>query len=191
MYLKLASMAKHQSTNNSAVTIFTDGPPSDDPAIQKGLDASKALEFIVEERKIKRLEAAGDVGVNVVLEDGEKVYMGFLVHKPITTLVAEDLVDGLGIETEQSPMAKTIKRHEPWGTTNVKGVYVAGDVGTPMTNVVGAMATGNILSRSSGSGIVLTASTLGSFAAAAIAHELCDEDDEIALEKYKEISNSR
>jgi hypothetical protein len=81
-------MAKYQSTNNSTVTIFTDGPPSEDPAIQKGLEASKALDFIVENRKIKRLEAADDVGVNVVLEDGEKVYMGFLVHKPVTTLWA-------------------------------------------------------------------------------------------------------
>lgn len=30
--------------------------------------------------------------------------------------------------------------------------------------------------------------TTSSIAAAAIAHELCDEDDEIALEKYREIS---
>jgi hypothetical protein len=103
MYLKLASMAKYQSTNNSTVIIFTDGPPSADPVIQKGLEASKARGLIIEERKIKRLEAAGDVGVNVVLEDGEAVYMGFLVH---TTLVTEDLVIDLGIETEQSPMAK-------------------------------------------------------------------------------------
>lgn len=69
--------------------------------------------------------------------------MGFLVHKPVTTLVAEDLVSQLGIETEQSPAAKTIKRNEPWGTTNVKGVYVAGDAGTPLTVVANAMAHGN------------------------------------------------
>jgi thioredoxin reductase len=137
-------MAKYQSTNNSTVTIFTDGPPSEDPAIQKGLEASKALDFIVENRKIKRLEAADDVGVNVVLEDGEKVYMGFLVHKPVTTLVAEDLVNDLGIETEQTPMAKTIKRNDLWGATNVKGVYVVGDVSTPLTFVTNAMAHGNI-----------------------------------------------
>jgi hypothetical protein len=66
MYLKLASMAKYQSTNNSTVTIFTDGPPLADPVIQKGPEASKARGLIIEERKIKRLEAAGDVGVNVV-----------------------------------------------------------------------------------------------------------------------------
>lgn len=144
MYLRLASMAKYQSTKESTVTIFTDGPPSEDPAIRKGLDASKALNLIIEKRRIKCLEAAGDVGVNVVLEDGEKVYMGFLVHKPVTTLVAVDLVIDLGIETEEGPISKTIKRNEPWGTTNVKGVYVAGDVGTPMTAVVGAMASGKI-----------------------------------------------
>jgi len=75
-------MAKYQSTNNSTVTIFTDGPLSADPVIQKGLEPSKARGLIIEERKIKCLEAAGDVGVIVVLEDGEAVYMGFLVHSP-------------------------------------------------------------------------------------------------------------
>lgn len=143
MYLELASMTKHQSTNNSALTIFTDGPPSEDPAIQKGLEASRALKFIIEERKFIRLEAAGDFGANVVLEDGEKIYMVFLVHKPVTTLVAEDLVSQLGIETQQSPAAKSIKRSESWCTTDVKGVYVAGDAGTPLTVVANAMAYGN------------------------------------------------
>lgn len=143
MYLKLASMARHQSTNNSTVTIFTDGPPSDDPAIQKGLEASKALGLIIEQRKIRRLEKSGHCGVNVVLEDGEKVYMGFLVHKPATMLVAEDLVDQLGIDTEQNATAKMIKRVEPWGATNVQGAFVAGDAGTFITAVTIAMAQGN------------------------------------------------
>ena len=77
MYLKLAPVAKYQSTN-----ISTDSLPSADSVIQKGLEASKACELIIQERKIKRLEAAGDISVNVVLEDGEAVYMGFLVHSP-------------------------------------------------------------------------------------------------------------
>jgi hypothetical protein len=93
--------------------------------IQKGLEASKARELILEERKIKRLEVAGDAGVNIVLEDREAVHMGFLDHKPVITLVTEDLVIDLGIETEQSPMAKSIKRRREWNTTNVEGVYVA------------------------------------------------------------------
>lgn len=143
MYLKLASMAKYQSLNNSTVTIFTDGHASEDPTIQKGLEASKALGLIIEERKIKCLEATGDVGVNVVFEDGEKIYQGFLVHKPVTTLVAEDLINELGIETEQNAMAKIVKRNEPWGMTNVKGVFVAGDAGTFLTAVTVAMAQGN------------------------------------------------
>lgn len=95
---------------------------------------------MIEERKIRRLETAGHCGVNVVLEDGEKVYMGFLVHKPATMLVAEDLVNQLGIETEQNAMATMIKRVEPWGATNVEGVFVAGDAGTFMTAVTIAMA---------------------------------------------------
>jgi thioredoxin reductase len=144
MYLELASMAKYQSVNSSTVTIFTNGPPSEDPVIQKGLEASKALGLLIEQRKIRRLEPAGDVGVNVVLEGGEKGHMGFLVHQPVTTLVAEDLVTGLRIEKDQSQMAKAIKRNEPFGTTNVNGVFAVGDAGTSLTVVVNAMAQDNI-----------------------------------------------
>jgi hypothetical protein len=89
--------------------------------IQKGLEASKARELIIEERKIKRLEVAGDAGVNIVLEDREAVHMGFLDHKPVITLVTEDLVIDLGIETEQSPMAKNIKRQGPWKQNECHG----------------------------------------------------------------------
>ena len=107
MHLKLASIVKYQSTNESPITIFTDSPPSEDPAIRKGVDARKALNLIIEKRKIKCLEAAEDVGVNVVLEDGERFYMGFLVHKPVTTLVAVDLVNHLGVETKEGPISTT------------------------------------------------------------------------------------
>jgi thioredoxin reductase len=58
-------------------------------------------------------------------------------------LVAEDLVNQLRIETEQNAMATMIKRVEPWGATNVEGVFVAGDAGTFMTAVTIAMAQGN------------------------------------------------
>ena len=99
-------MAKYQSTNNS-----TDGPPSADSVIRKDLEENKTCELIIEERKTKRPEAASDVGVNIVLGDREVV---FLTHKPITTLpVAEGLVNDLGIETEQSPIARNTKREGP------------------------------------------------------------------------------
>jgi hypothetical protein len=107
-------MAKYQSTNNSTITIFTDGPPSVDSMIRKGLEANKACGLIIEERKTKRPEAAGDVGVNIVLGDGEAVYMGFLIHKPITTLlVAEGLVNDLGIETEKKPNSQEYQETGP------------------------------------------------------------------------------
>jgi thioredoxin reductase len=80
------------------------------------------------------------------LKTGEAIHMGFLVHKPITMLVAEDLVNDLGIETEQSPTAKNIKRQGTWNTTDVKGVYAAGDAVTPISNIVTAMAHGMIWS---------------------------------------------
>ena len=168
MYFKFAAMMKHMSlAHNSSVTVFMDGPTSGrDAAIQQGVEASRALDIQIDERKIDRLEAVGDEGVNVVLEDGEKVFMGFLVHKPTVVPVAENLIRELGLEMAESPFGKNVKRAEPMGTTDVKGVYVAGDVGTPMTSVPNAMAS-------------------GSFCAAGIAHELVDEDTDIALEKYK------
>jgi thioredoxin reductase len=61
-------------------------------------------------------------------------------------LVAEDLMNDLGIETEQRPTAKDIKRQGLWITTDVKRVYVAGDAGTPISNIVTAMAHGMIWS---------------------------------------------
>ena len=99
--------------------------------------------------------------------------MGFLTHMPITTLpVAEGLVNDLGIETEQSPITRNIKRQGPWNTTNVKGVYVAGDTGTPISNIITVMAHGMIWSL---------------IGVTAIVHELCDDDDEIALERKETV----
>ena len=49
-------------------------------------------------RLIKRLEAAGDVSANIVLEDGEAVVWAFLSTSP-SMPVAEDLVNDLRIET--------------------------------------------------------------------------------------------
>lgn len=143
LYLKRASMAKHQSANHPTVTIFTDGPPSHEPAIQAGLEASRARGIAIEDRKIACLKAAGECGVNGVLDSGEKAHMGFLVHKSITTRGADDLVHALGVETQQNAMGTLIKNNEPWGATNVNGVFVAGDAGTALPVVTMAMAHGN------------------------------------------------
>jgi hypothetical protein len=85
--------------------------------IQKGLAVSKPRRLIIEERKFKHLEAASDVGVNMVLEDGKAVYMGFLVHKPVTTLVAEDLVN--------DPNGQEHSRDRARGTQRMSRVFMS------------------------------------------------------------------
>lgn len=97
--------------------------------------------------------------MNVVLEDGEAD----------TMLVAEDLMNDLGIETEQRPTAKDIKRQGLWITTDVKGVYVAGTPIFEHRNCDGARYD---LVVDWYYGIELMTVTTGSIAAAAIAHEV-------------------
>lgn len=142
MHLRLASIAKHQSVNDSTVTIFTDGPPSKAPPIQSGLEVAKALGIKIDQRKVKCLKPAKDIGVNVVLEDGEEVYMGFLIHKPRNSPVGEDLIRDLGVEIEETPFGTCVKKTEPFCETNVKGVFVVGDAGVGMTFFSVAMGSG-------------------------------------------------
>lgn len=95
--------------------------------------------------------------------------MGFLVHKPPTMPNAEQLIQQLDVETTETPLGKDVKRVEPMGTTNVQGVYVAGDLGTPVKQVAAAMFHG------------LTA-------AAGISHELAAQDDQIAVAQSRDVS---
>jgi hypothetical protein len=88
-------------------------------------------------------------------------------------LVAEDLMNDLGIETEQRPTAKDIKRQGLWITTDVKGVYVAGDAGTPIFEHRNCDGARYDLVVDWYYGIELMTVTTGSIAAAAIAHESC------------------
>jgi pyruvate/2-oxoglutarate dehydrogenase complex dihydrolipoamide dehydrogenase (E3) component len=76
--------------------------------------------------------------VEVILEDGEKITEGFLVHKPIGKLNGT-WVEQLGLET--TPQGQ-IKVNLPFNETSVKGIFAAGDCGTPMTVVTQAISMG-------------------------------------------------
>ncbi|KAK5157638.1 hypothetical protein LTR04_005378 [Oleoguttula sp. CCFEE 6159] len=65
----------------------------------------------------------------------------FLVHKPPTGVVAADLVIELGVDIIEGPDS-LVKRNDPFGETNVKGVFVAGDAGTLLKQIMGHMAQG-------------------------------------------------
>ena len=77
------------------------------------------------------------------------------------------MIDSLGIEVVSSgPMGDNIKRNEPFGETNIKGVFAAGETGTPLKQVTIAMST-------------------GALAAAGISTQLCTEEGERLLATAK------
>src|SRR5579871_6888856 len=62
---------------------------------------------------------------------------GLSYPQAITTLlVAQGLVNYLGIETDHGPIARNIKRQVSWNITNVEGVYGDCDAGAPISNIV-------------------------------------------------------
>lgn len=132
-------MAK--SLGTPSVTIFSNGPIRDSPPVTEAIAMVKASSCIIDERKIARLDHAGE-GVDVVFEDGNKVNVGFLFHKPYTDVGARSVIEGLGVEIIEDPSGAIAKRTEPFGESNVKGAFIAGDVGTPFKQITVAMATG-------------------------------------------------
>lgn len=131
------------------------------------IDKLRAQGIHIDERPVLRL-IARDEGIDVVVktEDGEElISLGFVAHKPPTTYNAPHLVEQLGLETEMGMAGLQIKT-TPFCTTNVPGVFAAGDVGVPMTHVTNAMYTGNI-------------------SASMAAHYIGDIEAEEALKKWK------
>jgi hypothetical protein len=66
---------------DSVVIIFTNGPPDESANIQRALKTATALGVKIESRRIERLKYLSE-GLNVALDDGEELYVGFLIHKP-------------------------------------------------------------------------------------------------------------
>ncbi|KAL6235266.1 hypothetical protein BDW75DRAFT_210012 [Aspergillus navahoensis] len=145
-YAHLAQMLNLLVTSTSGpATVFTDGPVPDNAEMKAALEKVNALEFNVETGKIIRLVPAvePDVGVTVVVEGGKEYKLGYLGHKPYTTIAGKDMITKLGIETEDHPvLGENVKTVDPLNSTNVKGVFVAGDACTPMKAVAIAIGTG-------------------------------------------------
>lgn len=173
---KMASMALGQYTDRgddgfARVTMLTNGPfESDkvDSVIEKQVKAVMARGVKLDERKVIQLENAEPdregVYVHLKGEGGqvERVFFGFLVHKPDTKLNAESLIGQLGLEVVPGMFGNVVKTGPMIPTTNVPGVYVAGDSGNLMTHISTAMSSG-----------------MG--AAGGIVHYLNEKDDEDAL----------
>ena len=194
MYEAMASMLQHMAAPAGTssfpidpsepappMTIFTHGtdPDTSNPAVANAVETALARGMVFERRRIAKLvpaTASGTVaasqhdadceGVNVVFEDGSSTYLGFLFHKPPTVPTASQLIEQLGIETTTNVFGTDVKRVEPFGTTNVPGVWVCGDVATPMKAVTAAMFHGGVT-------------------AAGVAHYCVAEEDRIALARWK------
>jgi thioredoxin reductase len=131
---------------DSRVTIYSNGPVSKDEAIQTQLKLSQAWGAKLDERKIVRLVNNGPShtdGVTIHFTEGEPVTLGFLVHKPPTVNRAQDLIEQLGVVCVDASMGGHIKIESPmFNSTNVKGVFAAGDTMVMMKQVTIAMAEG-------------------------------------------------
>ncbi len=173
-HLNHAMMVCHLSGDKPNVTIFTNGLVSEDPALKEAMNAARSAGCVVDERTIIKLTRAlnGEKGVDVHFEDGESKRIGFLVDKPPTKPVGEQmLVDGLGVEIVPTKFGSCLKRNEPFGETSVNGCFVAGDAGTPLTQVTFAVANGVAV-------------------AGGVSAQLCAEEAERALAAVQQIDVS-
>jgi thioredoxin reductase len=143
MYVHFVQMAR---AFDKRITIFSNGPISQEEPIQKALVVAKAFGAKLDERKIVRLVNNGPShtdGVTIEFETGDSITLGFIVHKPITINRAQHLIDQLGLETEHPAMGGHIKIMTPmFNETSVRGVFAAGDTMGMMKQVVIAMADG-------------------------------------------------
>ncbi|TKA81452.1 hypothetical protein B0A49_00295 [Cryomyces minteri] len=103
--------------------------PEADKAVADALVVAKTKDATLDERKIAQLDDAGDEGVDIVFRDGLRARAAFLVHKPPTGVVAADSVIELGVDIHEGTDS-LVKRNDPFGETNVRGVFVTGDAGT-------------------------------------------------------------
>ncbi|KAF7174172.1 hypothetical protein CNMCM5623_006667 [Aspergillus felis] len=171
MYAHLAEMMHLLVTPTSGpVTVFTDGPVPDDEAMKAAMEKVDALQCKVETGKILRLVPIlpPDTGVRVILEGGKEYKMGYLAHKPRTVLAGLDMITQLGVEIEDDPILGQSVKVDQLFSTNVRGVFVAGDAATPMKVVANAMGSGSTV-------------------AAGIVQQLVAEDMELLLAEKKAV----
>ncbi|KAI6790451.1 hypothetical protein KC360_g5910 [Hortaea werneckii] len=131
------------------VTIFANGKLEvKDDATCRALNIAKAKGAVVDERKIERFQhLPNGEGMDIHFIDGEEpAHIGFLLDKPPTELNAAQIARSLGLEIQRDATFgdEMLRRDEPFGESDVKGVFVAGDAGTPFKQVTTAMFHGTM-----------------------------------------------
>ena len=165
----------------SNVTIFTNGPvDSQDPSVSSALELFKAHNMTIDQRQITHLEpsSSSKPGLFVHLQPSNsdtsapiKVFQNFLFHKPSTMPNATDLIEQLNLELTTTPFGQHVSVTAPFNSTNVPGLFVAGDAGVMLTQATLAISSG------------VTA------AAGAMSY-IGGLDNEIALARWKDQSTS-
>lgn len=136
------------SLKPARVVILTNGdvPEHEKEAVDKALRLARGIGCTVVTRRISQLHLSAAAESNLVtvnFTDGSHDEFVFLMNKPKTDVTSRELVEQLGLEQEDTPhLGTTIKRREPFGETNIPGVYVIGDAGTHAKQIVVAMAQG-------------------------------------------------
>jgi thioredoxin reductase len=135
------------------VTILADGPSGLDPEQSQPLaEAAIALD----ERPVRALRGPGSALEEIVFADGSTRPLDAMLV-PVTLHQRSLLAEQLGVAfSTAGPMGSETIEVDPRSATNVPGVFAAGDVTAQMTSVASAVAA-------------------GSFAAAAIVHDLVQE----------------
>lgn len=136
------------------ITVFGNGPVCPEGgAAEMALQVAKARGLVVDERRIRRLVHLEDEeGIEIQFEDSDSTRVGFLQHSPPTEIVGPGLAKDLGVEMVSDGFAgQVLKTNAPFGETNVKGVFAAGDLSTLMKQVTVAMQQG----VSAGAGIAM------------------------------------
>ncbi|KAH6658904.1 thioredoxin reductase glit [Truncatella angustata] len=138
------------------VNVYTNGNPEFGAELRELLKSTK--NFNIENRKIVELKKnpaiPGDAGVLVTLEDGTVNREGFVAHAP-ETVQASPFAEQLGLELAPQGHIQTVA---PFNSTNVPGVFAAGDGATFVKAVPSAIM-------------------MGGMAAVGIAHTLQAEED--------------
>ncbi|KAF6220367.1 hypothetical protein HO133_003499 [Letharia lupina] len=114
------------------------------PALKEAMDAAQSTGYIFDERIIIELTRTPN--------EQKKV-----------------MVDGLGMEIIRTMFGSYFKMNEPFGETSVKSCFVAGDTGTPMTQITIAVAHGVAV-------------------ADGVSAQLCAEEGERVLTRDKNVS---
>jgi thioredoxin reductase len=157
------------TTPASPITFFTNGTAdTSDTETVAVLEKMEATGIMIEHRPVVELiphKEGQEKGLDVVVQNLDhsntsgspnhkpsldRISLGFIAHKPPTSVAAPYLIEQLGVETEQGMFGPYIKVSPPTYSTSVPGVFAAGDAGVVMTHISHAMLTGNAVAAGVG-----------------------------------------